>query len=276
MTPEMLAKMSGYAKDYNEFNSHEKLPVIKLINDDDDSKFGKGAFVLGQVKEKGKITNEGKKVDTIVVLTTAYAYSFMDEANANNNCRSKTVKDKTQAVGNRLKKQCGRCPMRDEGVKNRCKIQLVVYVMAVVVGEDGKHDKIPAVMYIKGSRYMEAVEFLTTLSTLDYEGKKYPCPAFSWFVKLESERITNEKGQKYFKIKWSKTEYIQKETALDKLAEHAKEINTYIENQGVNVADEEGEETTTSNDPVNLAKKEETPVAKKADIATSNVFDDDF
>jgi hypothetical protein len=192
-------KVNEQFLDTNEDNA-SILPILK-INYRFDSKIAKpGEFVLQQkvanvvVDDKGKstlaITEQGFKVDKIVVLKVRYQYNYYDNSNPKNNCRSKIYKPfETGMVGNKYGYTCGpACPYREKGKNPKCNAQINVYANTLVEGK-----WVDCVLFFHGVAYMPFNDFYKDLLTgVLINGTKTKIPVFRAVIGLES--FAEQKG----------------------------------------------------------------------------------
>lgn len=166
-----------------------KTPVLRVSykeSDDTDTNgksVKKGNFVIGQKSHKEKKgdkyvdvideigTDLGNELE-VVLLASGTQYSFFSEL-PGQSCSSQVCRERNEVpVGSTLKHVCtsGKCPRRQEGIdkKEKCSHQ---YVMFVKLPEGTKlpdgTDCPCAILYVKGTSYMNAKEYLAGTKETD-------------------------------------------------------------------------------------------------------------
>ena len=246
---EDLARMAGYAKADNDGVGRNNLPALK-INYDENSKYERGAWVLGQKKSKNDkgeeiITEEGTLVEKFIVLKVRNMYNMFPDPKKNpgiENCKSPIFKDFEKGVrGNKYHYVCtsGECPYRQENAPCKCKGQKLVFGIAVT--DDGMKD---CVMYIKGDSYMPFVEFYKNLPNAEVNKQKFSLPVYAFINKITSEKKKNGTVT-YYVAKFEKNSILS--TAdIDKLHDKAVNLEEDLDKSKSAYSADDEESTTTT------------------------------
>lgn len=191
MDKDMLEKMAGMVKQKDEGN---KVPILK-INYDDESKYEKGAWVVGQEKDNdGNITNEGSLVKGLVILIVMNRYNYYNQTDSSKNCSSTYHEPFAVVRGFKHGYVCGKtCPYRAEDAAPRCKAQKVVFGVAFT--EDKK--AIDCISYIQGDSYMPFNDYMESMVKVKTKDGLYKFPPFAFMTALGSEKKKN-KGTVYW------------------------------------------------------------------------------
>jgi len=168
MDMDFLSELSGAvnAEDVATANG----PDVLKINYDEDSKHGRGVWVLGMKKnQEGKIINEGNVVDKIIILTTRYRWSYFDEKSG-------------ESVSTAMFKPGEQPPDKAEADRKvqkypegKLKFQIVVIGMAVVDGEFKEF-----ISYLGGTAYGAMRDWLKELVVFN----NVPIPPFAFVTEL--------------------------------------------------------------------------------------------
>lgn len=288
---EMYKKYDDMAKtDNTVYASINKLPILK-IQYDDESKFDKGVWVLGQVKKDGKIIEEGRVVSQIVILRVKNKYLYIKtENNKNLVCSSPLFNQGERIEGNFFHNECGKnCKYRNE-IKDKCKAQKVVYACAVVKNDEGKVEMIDCIMYMKGTSYMPFVDYISEASILEIEDKSktkhvYNLPYYSFITNLGSGKEKNQ-SVNYFIAKFTRGKILS-EKDVSVFSQKAVEVDKYIEEANVAISknsfvhDDESEVPSNASSSQNAFKSNESSeVSKSEDVVDTGsaviVDDEDF
>jgi hypothetical protein len=193
-----------------------RAPILK-IQYDEESKYPKGCWVVGQLKDQaGKIIDQGKKVTSLVVLKVRNLYSYWDQEDTSKNCKSPIHKDMEKVKGNNYKYQCGNtCPFKAE---KKCKAMKVVFGVAITEN----NETIDCVSYMKGVNYMPFSTYLKEATSLEVNGKTYMIPVYSFITGLDSEKGTNG-SVKYYTAVFKRVQ-VMKTAATDKLKAKAEQL----------------------------------------------------
>lgn len=204
-----LTELSGQAANAG----YDKIPILKInyndLADVNGNKIETGRWVILQdttkvevevVDEDGDKSTEIRVADVGVDLgkspkITIYCfgsmYSFYDENDKDNNCRSQLVFDpnKEKHVGNNLPYECrsGKCPRRAKecAKDDKCGAQWVIFCNVTL--PDG--EKIDAILYAKGTSYIPFSDFIKELGTMPIQFAP---------VKLSTKMEISAQGKPYF------------------------------------------------------------------------------
>ena len=238
LSEEDLKYYGELAKESND-GSGNRAPTLK-INYDDDSKYPKGTWVIGQLKDQtGKIIDQGKKVNNLVVLKIRNMYSLWDQEDATKNCKSPMFRDGEKVKGNNYHYQCGKtCPLKVEG---KCKAMKVVFGVAITES----NETIDCVSYMKGVNYMPFKNYIDEAIVLKVGEKNYNIPVYSFVTKLDSEK--GVKGSVKFYTAVFKRIQIMKKTATDALKVKADKLEKSLDN-----FEAYDSETTDKDEPISV------------------------
>jgi hypothetical protein len=182
MDDAFLAGMSDMV-DPNESTGRQGPPTLK-INYDPDSVHERGAWVLGQQKNKDQeITDEGVIVQRLIILTSRCRWSYYDDDSPENSFNTKygmdamSIPDKTEffARANELGLEKG----------DDYKFQMILFGLAVYTDDAGETKMTECISRLQGSAlpplfdYMDLIKFAQTSS-----GKKVEVPRFAFFTKF--------------------------------------------------------------------------------------------
>ena len=151
------------------------------INYDEDSVYPRGAWVLGQKKNKeGKITEQGHVITHIVILTTRFRWSFYDE-------NTKTTVSTLMFEAGSQPPNKAECDAKAESLGGQLKFQVVIFGLAIVEGVFKEF-----VSYQGGTGYGAFKDYLKELVTVQTTTKRITVPPFAHVTILkETEKKKN-------------------------------------------------------------------------------------
>ena len=171
-----------------------QIPMLK-INYDPDCIHPRGSWVVGQTKDQdGNLTDHGKLVDSMVVLTVRNRYSYYDVNDSRAGCSSPFFVQKpgVKVQGSNYKYTCGKsCPYREEGRQPRCKAQIIYFVSAHTTDDKW----IECVVYLGGASWMHANKYashITELRARTPNGNTVELPPFAFLTYLATEKKKNQ------------------------------------------------------------------------------------
>ena len=190
----MLAQLGAMANKEDTGGTAQQIPVLK-INYDPDSKFDRGAWVVGQSKDQeGNITDEGQLVKGLVILMVKNRWSYFVQGDTRKNCNSPFYNFGDSVRGSNYGYACGSsCPYREDGINPRCKAQKVFFGLAVTA--EGK--MVDCISYLGGASYMPATDYIKSIEKAKVKGGYMPIPLFTSLTLLGSEKKKNA-GTTYF------------------------------------------------------------------------------
>jgi len=151
------------------------------INYDEDSVYPRGAWVLGQKKNKeGKIIEQGHVITHIVILTTRFRWSFYDE-------NTKTTVSTLMFEAGSQPPNKAECDAKAESLGGQLKFQVVIFGLAIVEGVFKEF-----VSYQGGTGYGAFKDYLKELVTVQTATKRITVPPFAHVTILkETEKKKN-------------------------------------------------------------------------------------
>jgi hypothetical protein len=156
-------------------------PDTLKINYEEDSKYPRGVWVLGQKKDKeGKITEEGSVVSKIIILTTRCRWSYYDE-------NTRTGVSTVMFEGGSQPRDKADFDRKVAALGGDPRFQTVVLGLAIV---DGGFKEFVA--YISGSSYKLFRDYLKEITTYKLPTGTTKVPPFVCVTELgESEKKKN-------------------------------------------------------------------------------------
>jgi hypothetical protein len=277
---EALKEMAELASRDNEA-VQPRLPTLK-INYDESSKFKRGSWVVGQIKDKdGNITEEGKQATHFIVLKVKNSFSYYNKEDTTKNCHSSIV-DNFKPTSGKYGVCGSKCIYRSEDINPRCSAQKVVFGVALAPGEDGKMEKIDCIARFKGQSYMPFMEFYDTLPrvkvTVDGKVKEMDFPIYSFINKLDSESGKNG-SLTYYIAKFTREKTLKRDDVI-KLAEKAKRIDGLVDTiNSIGPVEGEDEVPSSNNVSADFSRrddnvKEAVPVTEDEKSFVDSLFDD--
>jgi hypothetical protein len=240
MTAEDLAKLKSMVNP--EDMVAPPLPVVR-INYDAESIHPRGAWVVGQVKDKdGNITNEGQLVNRFIILTYKNRHGFYNSMDTTKNCSSAmfTFSNGESVYGSLYPNQrCGdNCPNKRKDLNPRCKIQHVVYGVAYT--EEGVG--IDCQMYLQGKSFYPFLNHMKEVCKMRVSAGYMEVPPYTYWTLLETKKEKNA-GTVYYVAEFTKNGEVDKKL-WDVFREKREGAFTHI--QRVNGAFNEKREKTLS------------------------------
>ncbi len=242
----------------------EKRDVLKINYED--CSIRKGAWVIGQKRENGKLVNEGVEVKNFIILNVVYKYYNPLEDGV---CQSHFIKSPSEtAEGNRFKFNCKFCKYRQIEGDKRCKFQMVIFGLAIV-----NKELIDCVMYLKGTSFMPVLDFLKSSCKEEvFDGKEkkvFKVPYFSFIVGLNSIEMKN-KSVTYFVPEFKKLQYLS-EKDLEMIREKVADTEKYIQEWNSKIS-----LSSNSNGNIILNKNEDDDIVinRKSNFKTSILGDE--
>jgi hypothetical protein len=273
---ETLRELTELASRDNEV-VQPRLPILK-INYDETSKFKRGTWVVGQIKDKSsKITDEGKQATHFIILKVKNAYSYYNPDDTTKNCYSNISDNFKGMVGSKYGICGNKCIYRSDDATPKCSAQKVVFGVALVKGENGEIEKVDCIARIKGKSYMPFVEYYTALPkvkvTVEGKSKEVDYPVYAFLNKLESEAGKNG-ALTYYVAKLSKEKILAKSDII-KLAEKAQKIDSLVGNinSASAVSDDDESSTTDFSRKEDVVVKESTVISEAENEVISNLFE---
>lgn len=254
---EDLDGYAAYAAKYNEVQK-PTFKKLQLLNKEGRDGFGK--WFVGRKYEGREVVEAGEEVAAIVVIDHYGQYSLYDKDQNKNLCRCDLYHGAFPPNGTRGSKfgnECGpKCPYR-QGTKKACKVQRVVFCVAIT--KEG--NKIPCIYYAKGSGFMPFVEFMAKSASQIINGKLINLPAFAYTINLASREDVN--GDTIFNVPIFKFGQLVPVEKLEEFALLAEQVQNYVKTSVVESDDEDGETCQT---PVNVqAPAQVTPIRQDMD-----------
>jgi len=216
-------KLGGYVSP--EDAAPAQVPVLKM-NYDAESKHPRGAWVVGQQKDKeGNIVAEGDIVKGLVILTVRNRFAYFMQGDMTKNCQSPLhTRNDSPVRGSKYGYVCGReCPYRNKEITPHCKAQHVVYGVALTEGGAS----INCQAYISGDSYMPFSEYYKTLTRKKTKGGYVDVPPFYAVTLLGSLKKKNA-GTTYFQSVFSEGGHFAI-PQVEKYAETRDAIQTHID-----------------------------------------------
>lgn len=164
------------------------VPILKMnyTGIDDGGTYPKGTWIVGQQKDKeGNVTDQGKGVKAMVILTTRNRYSCYNKKDTSGNCSSKFHNMGEQVRGSKYHNVCGSgCAYRAKDLNPRCKAQKVVF--AVALCDDGS--AVECMTYIQGETYVPFLDYYKMLTRKKVKAGFVDIPPFCHATLLGSEK----------------------------------------------------------------------------------------
>lgn len=231
---EDLAGYAAYAAKYNE-KAKPNFKKLQILNKEGRDGFGK--WFVGRKYEGRDVVEQGEEVAAIVVIDHYGQFSLYNKDENKNECRCKLYHGPfpNGQRGSKYGFECGsKCPHR-QGTKKACKVQRVVFCMAIT--KTG--NKIPCVYYAKGSGFMPFVEYIGKATTQIINGNLVNLPVFAFTTELGAREEVN--GDTIYHVPIFKFGQLVPIEKMGEFALLADQVCEYVKEDGV-VAEEAHDE----------------------------------